>query len=242
MDTMGNLLKRRRPAPETPEPTEPAPTQTPASEAPATEPTATEPTATEPVTEVSEEANEVRGPRPVASEAEAEKPGDRAGKSAEPTPKKKARAGAGEGRAERQTPRRRQAAGRRPVAPTVVAESVSREPEDLRAPPQTQRVSVTLDPSLRERARIALNAAHNTGDYRLGDFADVLREAAVLLVSGSFAERQLGRLPKGSAAEKVTTTLRVNDALFQHLQRISKKKRSELLQRALVSYLERGLS
>ncbi|MCG8460462.1 MAG: hypothetical protein MI919_29625 [Holophagales bacterium] len=115
----------------------------------------------------------------------------------------------------------------------------SRDPELLRRPPQSERVSVTFDPALRERARIALNAAHNTGDYRLGDFADVLREAAVLLVSGAFAERQLRRLPK-STGPKATTTLRVNTTLYAHLQRISKKKRSELLQRALVTFLEKG--
>lgn len=234
MDTMGNLLKRRRPAPETPESTEPA----------AAEPVASPATAAEPVTKAAEEAAEVSGPRPVAVEAAAEKPAARVGKPAKKAEKERGEMGRGPRQASTQAPKRRQpaVARQRPVAPTVVAESVSREPEDLRAPPQTERVSVTLDPSLRERARIALNAAHNTGDYRLGDFADVLREAAVLLVSGSFAERQLGRLPKGSGAEKVTTTLRVNDALFQHLRRISKKKRSELLQRALVSYLERGLS
>ncbi len=101
----------------------------------------------------------------------------------------------------------------------------------------TEPLSIAVDEALREQVRHAVDAARTAGDYRHHDFGDVARAALSAYLTG------MALTARANPGRKLKTTLRVTPTFKAEIERrLTRKARSEVIERAVRSFLKRGLS
>ncbi len=99
----------------------------------------------------------------------------------------------------------------------------------------SRRVSPTVSADASAQAQNALEAAQASGDYRHQSVADLLRAALAAYVDGLTLTQQ------ARSGRTKRHTVELSEKLFEQYAKLPSRSRGLIIERALLSFLARGL-